>query len=61
MLFRTTKKCPQNKQKKLKVSEVLSQLDTDVLIREVMGAVKVLDLNKKKDNSNYRDLSCQIQ
>lgn len=48
MLFRTTKKCSQNKQKKLKVSKVLAQLDTDVLIREVMGAIKVLVLDKKK-------------
>lgn len=61
MLFRTTKKCSQNKQKKLKVSEVLAQLDTDVLIREVMGAIKVLVLDHKKNNSNYRELSCQIQ
>lgn len=48
MLFRTTKKCSQNKQKKLKVSKVLAQLDTDVLIGEVMDAIKVLVLDKKK-------------
>lgn len=60
MLFRTTKKCSQNK-KKLKVSKVLAQLDTDVLIREVMGAIKVLVLDNKEKSSNYRELFCQIQ
>lgn len=54
MLFRTTNKCSQNKQKKLTVSKVLAQLDTDVLVREVMGAIKVLVLDKQKNNSSYR-------
>lgn len=56
MLFRTTKKCSQNKnkqkKKKLKVSKVLAQLDTDVLIREVMGAIKVLVLDNKRKKKN---------
>lgn len=34
--------------KKLKVSKVLTQSDTDVLIREVMVAIKVLVLDNKK-------------
>lgn len=38
----------QTKKKKLKVSKVLAQLDTDVLIREVMGAIKVLVLDNKR-------------
>lgn len=52
-----------NKQtkKKLKVSKVLAQLDTDVLIREIMGAIKTLVLEKKNNDNNYKDLSCQIQ
>jgi len=40
---------------------VLAQLDTDVLIREVMDAIKVLVFGKKKSNGNYRQFSCQIQ
>lgn len=52
---------PKTNKKKLKVSKVLAQLDTDVLIREVRDAVKVLVLGKKKNNSGYRELSCQIQ
>lgn len=39
---------PKTNKKKLKVSEVLAQLDTDVLIREVMGAIKVLVVGKEK-------------
>lgn len=61
MLFRTTKKCSQNKQKTLKVSKVLAQLDTDVLIREIMGAIKGLVLEKKNNGISYKEPSCQIQ
>lgn len=62
MLFRTTKKCSQSKQKKkFKVSKVLAQLDTDVLIREIMGAIKGLVLEKKNNGINYRQPSWQIQ
>lgn len=61
MLFRTTKKCSQSKQKKFKVSKVLAQLDTDVLIREIMGAIKGLVLEKKNNDINYKEPSCQTQ
>lgn len=40
--------------KKLKVSKVLAQLDTNVFVREVMGAIKVLVLDKQKNNCSYR-------
>lgn len=47
--------------KMLKVSKVLAQLDTDVLIREIMGAIKGLVLEKKNNGINYKEPSCQIQ
>lgn len=61
MLFRTTKKCSQNKQRKVEGEQVLAQLDTDVLIREIMGAIKGLVSEKKNNYMNYKELSCQIQ
>lgn len=40
----------------LKVSKVLAQLDTDVLIREIMGSIKGLVLEKKNNGINYKSL-----
>lgn len=44
----------------LKVSKVLAQLDTDVLIPEIMGSIKGLVLEQKNNGINYKEPSCQI-